>query len=130
MKKKNSANNSPKEKIEKQPSRIDYDSLFRINPLDSDFIRIDSRINLSKNKNKDDIIEKGISNLVENDPNDTLMGLIELSDSLSIAHENIANHNNIYKLMNELIKLFDSESVLPEILSKRLFKHFLNKNLI
>jgi len=66
-------------------------------------------------------IQRGINNLVENEPNETLMGLVELSDSLSIASENIATNNNINKLMFELTKLFDKESVIPEILSNSYF---------
>ena len=70
-----------------------------------------------------DIIEKGINNLLNNDPNDCLGGLIELSDSLSIASDSISSNYNVEKLIKELVKLFDKTCV-HEILSKLFFLQF------
>lgn len=64
-----------------------------------------------------DIIERGINNLIENDPNESLMGLIELSNSLSLASDSILSNSKLDKLMIELINLFD-KCCLPEVLSK------------
>jgi len=97
---------------------MEFDNYLKIKPLENDFDPFDYKFSLGKNKlGNHDIIEKGINNLIENDPNETLMGLIELSDSLSIATENIGSNPNICKLMVELIKLFDKECVVPEVLS-------------
>jgi hypothetical protein len=54
-----------------------------------------------------DLISRGIKNLKENNPLDCYEILLELSESFSIANENIINHYKIEKLIDELINLFD-----------------------